>query len=432
MMQCKDIDERMVDFLYQELEGPELEAWTAHVGGCARCGAEVQSLQRTRQALRSLPEAEPSPAVTTRLLHEAGKRAARAQGGGFLDWLHRLVGPVIAHPAWAAAASLLIVVGVAGFLSMRGKVSQHAAIDRPTAAVPEEAVPIRDVGGDKAGGAPAAAPPATVVPDPQPLGKGEGAAAEKPRDVRAPGSPTPEYEPKVPPPAVVSAPPAKKAREDRNVSRTGRTASTEEDGVLKKPLARPKTSNLAADDALGGVGAAPPPPPSPAESAPAPAREQAEYAAPVDAERQADGDRAYAESRKESKDLKAAEPAPAPSAPPEAAPQSPATAGALADQPAQTQPQAQQTKAKAPAIKEPPEQELFRLSQKQATAGQCDEALGTRQRIQRLNPEFYRKRVAGDPVYRSCDEHSRRRAAPSSAPARQKQEATEESIDVKK
>src|SRR5688572_3956204 len=143
MMQCKDIDELMVDFLYQELDDEQMQAWNTHVGGCARCGQEIQSLQRTRQALRALPELEPSPAVSTRLLHEAGKRAARAEGGGVLDWLHRLVGPIIAHPAWAAAASLLIVVGVAGFLSMRGKVSEHAAIDRAPAAAAEE--PIRDV-----------------------------------------------------------------------------------------------------------------------------------------------------------------------------------------------------------------------------------------------------------------------------------------------
>src|SRR5687768_2755550 len=125
MMQCKDIDELMVDFLYQELDDDKMQAWNAHVGACAACGTEMNSLQRTRQALRALPELEPSQAVSTRLLNEAGKRAARSkavEGGGLLDWLHRLVGPIMAHPAWAAAASLLIVVGVAGFLSMRGKV----------------------------------------------------------------------------------------------------------------------------------------------------------------------------------------------------------------------------------------------------------------------------------------------------------------------
>src|SRR6185503_6501515 len=126
MMECRDIDELMVDFIYQELDAEKTEAFRTHVSGCARCGAEIQSLQRTRQALRSLPEAEPSPAVSARLLHEAGKRAAKAEAGGFFGWLAKMIGPVMAHPAWAAAASLLLVAGVAGFLSLRGKVSERA------------------------------------------------------------------------------------------------------------------------------------------------------------------------------------------------------------------------------------------------------------------------------------------------------------------
>jgi anti-sigma factor RsiW len=78
MMQCRDIDELMVEFLYQELEGERLADFQKHVEGCAHCGAEMKSLMRTRQALRALPEAEPSPAVSARLLHEAAKRTAPA------------------------------------------------------------------------------------------------------------------------------------------------------------------------------------------------------------------------------------------------------------------------------------------------------------------------------------------------------------------
>ena len=67
------------------------------------------------------------------------------------------------------------------------------------------------------------------------------------------------------------------------------------------------------------------------------------------------------------------------------------------------------------AKKEPPEQELFRLAQKQASTGLCVEALGNRDRIARMNSEFYRKRVAGDPSLRACEEQQQR----SKRPARQ-------------
>jgi hypothetical protein len=429
MMQCKDIDERMVDFLYQELEGTVLEEWNAHVAGCARCGAEIQSLQRTRQALRALPEAEPSPAVTTRLLHEAGKRAAKTKAaeGGILDWLHRLVGPVIAHPAWAAAASLLIVVGVAGFLSMRGKVSEHAAIDRPTAAVHEEAAPIRDFKADKPADPAAAAPATTVVTSPT------GAElAEKVGEVRAPGSP----------PAVVSRPPAKKARDDlssfADADRRGRTASALEDESLKgsRAAANERAKLERSVDDLGGKPAAPPPaaaePQAPAE------REVGGYDAPADKpqEQTAAGPRLDEESRKEAKDLRSnaapAKPRPSPASAPEPAPAQPAASPPPPPPPApkSSYPQSESVAggagkgdaAEAPPVlakskaKEPPEQELLRLSQKQASTGLCDEALGTRQKIQRMNPEFYRKRVAGDPSYKTCEEQSRRKQAP----ARQK------------
>ena len=63
MLQCRDIDELMVDFLYRELDASRGDAFRTHVATCPRCGAELASLERTRQAMRALPEAEPPQAV---------------------------------------------------------------------------------------------------------------------------------------------------------------------------------------------------------------------------------------------------------------------------------------------------------------------------------------------------------------------------------
>ena len=44
MMQCRDIDELMVDYLYQELDAARMTELEAHMHGCARCEAEIARL----------------------------------------------------------------------------------------------------------------------------------------------------------------------------------------------------------------------------------------------------------------------------------------------------------------------------------------------------------------------------------------------------
>jgi hypothetical protein len=432
MMQCRDIDELLMDFLYQELDAEKTEAFRSHVDSCARCGQEIASLSRTRQALQALPEAEPSPAVTARLLHEAGKRAVRAESGGLLGWLHRLIGPVVAHPAWAAAASLILVAGVAGFLSLRGKVTgqaQEVAVESAPAAM---------------------SAPAAAAPAPPPRDRPAATEEPRPAEVRDLGEGArADYAPKVPAPAVAQPPPAK-AKEKARASldsdpadrrRLGRTASTEEDLKLsakpaerKSAPAKKEAANLAGDD-FGGVAAAPPPPAE--ASQPRDLEKKSEVAA-------SEGEREQAAAGGKGQRLEdapakeppagpastlsargyagAPEPSPAPSAPP---PQTQAPA------PAQTKSLAQNAdEVQSKQTKEPPEQELFRLAQKQATSGLCVEALGNRDKIARMNAEFYRKRVAGDPSLRACEEQQQR----SKRPARQKDglRAPAEAVETQK
>jgi anti-sigma factor RsiW len=183
MMQCNDISELMMDYLYQELDGSQAEAFRSHLVGCNRCNAELEAFQRTRTAMRELPEAEPSQAVTARLLHEAAKRAPRPaqeeESGGLLSWFAGLFRPLVAHPGWAAAASLIMVLGVAGYLKLTGKVDERSQ-DNPaaTAAAEERVESPRLPASEPTGGAtvvtqpvdtPATLPPATSAqPGPEP------------------------------------------------------------------------------------------------------------------------------------------------------------------------------------------------------------------------------------------------------------------------
>jgi hypothetical protein len=70
-----------------------------------------------------------------------------------------------------------------------------------------------------------------------------------------------------------------------------------------------------------------------------------------------------------------------------------------------------------------PEEELFRQAQKEATVGRCATALSIAQKVQRMNGDFYRRRIVGDPTLESCNQQQQRKAksvAPSkTAPANQ-------------
>lgn len=50
-------------YLDGELRGRELDQLVEHLGGCGRCSAEMEELQRVRTAVRSLPVMELPPGV---------------------------------------------------------------------------------------------------------------------------------------------------------------------------------------------------------------------------------------------------------------------------------------------------------------------------------------------------------------------------------
>src|SRR5215470_6290820 len=184
MMQCRDIDELMVEYLYQELDPARAAEFEAHVETCARCGAELGSLQRTRQALRALPDAEPPPALSARLLHEASRRAPNPEGKGLFAWLGRLFQPMLAHPALAATASVVLLLAVTTLVSVRARVSPH-----PQEVVLDKAVTPMAATAPASPPAPAAAPEQPVAAaEKAPEGAVAGESGELAMPPAAPGT----------------------------------------------------------------------------------------------------------------------------------------------------------------------------------------------------------------------------------------------------
>ncbi|MEE8464243.1 MAG: hypothetical protein V3S53_05605 [Gammaproteobacteria bacterium] len=85
---------------------PELRA---HVDGCSACRAELSRLDNLREAMRSLPEIEP-PAGRWQAIVQATSKSASS-------WRQPL--------AWGIAASLLVMVWLAGNLSGRDAIENR-------------------------------------------------------------------------------------------------------------------------------------------------------------------------------------------------------------------------------------------------------------------------------------------------------------------
>lgn len=121
----------LVDLLYGELEGEAAAAAHENIESRLDLASELAELRGLRAMMAELPDEEPPPALSAQLLHAAAKqapagKAARvapvAESTGFFAWLKRLFEPMAMHPAMAAAATFLLVAGVAGALYVSGRV----------------------------------------------------------------------------------------------------------------------------------------------------------------------------------------------------------------------------------------------------------------------------------------------------------------------
>ena len=129
---------------------------------------ELGGMQSLRSLFKDLPDEEPSDAVTNKLMALAAQHApvpARESKGVFA-WFSDLFMPIVLHPGMAAAATLVLVVGVAGTLYVKGeaKMAQPSVASRaeapadtaaaePTSAAAPEESDRDDFGGANAPGA---------------------------------------------------------------------------------------------------------------------------------------------------------------------------------------------------------------------------------------------------------------------------------------
>jgi len=182
-----DIDALLIGALYGELTPADEARLAAHLESHPGDRTALTDLTRTREAVREsrirAEQAEPSQAISALLLQEASRRAPRTppRDPESESWFQRLFrSTIVAHPAMAAAATLVLVVGAAGTLYLHGSVPFAVSEPTVTASAP--------------GAAPPAAAPPVAAPRsessaavPQAAAAGDSAAGSYRVDVAPPG-----------------------------------------------------------------------------------------------------------------------------------------------------------------------------------------------------------------------------------------------------
>jgi hypothetical protein len=119
MVDRHDIDALLIGSLYGELSSADEARLKAHLESHPADRTALDGLTRARDAVRASRifeiQAEPPQSISALLLQEAVRRAPRKEEG----WFARLRRSFLMHPAMAAAAMMVLVVGVAGTLYLR-------------------------------------------------------------------------------------------------------------------------------------------------------------------------------------------------------------------------------------------------------------------------------------------------------------------------
>ncbi len=137
-------EEDLIDLAYGEAGEGVRDELEEHVGGCERCGAKLADLRGTRAFFSQLGDAEPPARVRASLLAEAARAQhvteRRAGAGGPTGAppirggrLKSTLQPLMSHPALAAAATIVVILGVAGALHLQGGSVAVENVAEPTA-----------------------------------------------------------------------------------------------------------------------------------------------------------------------------------------------------------------------------------------------------------------------------------------------------------
>ena len=293
MLDVHDIDALLIGALYGELTPADEARLAAHLESHPTDRSALADMTHARAVVRESRilqvQVEPPQAISALLLQEAARRAprkvvAREESEG---WFHRFVHSFMSHPAMAAAAMLVLVVGVASTLYLRKGdhfADETVAAPSTTAraeqqAADQGAAPRQDQWRGQQGGDTIAAPTAGAagsgsafdadLADRKQLAKGEArderedrlkAKVEGGKDMQKADAT------KAPPRAVahsgvvVQSPPSLAPRELPEAKAPAPTKTAPADDSVRQEVATNAPGGAGPANGVASTGAAPPPP----------------------------------------------------------------------------------------------------------------------------------------------------------------------------
>lgn len=165
MLDREDIDALLIGRLYGELSSTDEARLQAHLAGSsAQAQADKRALEDMTSARSAVRESrllseqvDPPQSISALLMQEAARRAPK-QRSESEGWFARFVRSFVAHPAMAAAATLVLVVAVGGSLYMRnGKQLAEDRVSATERSAPEMSAPAADEMSDRSYNAPTVA-----------------------------------------------------------------------------------------------------------------------------------------------------------------------------------------------------------------------------------------------------------------------------------
>ena len=130
-MDCSQINELLMDYIYQELDHSSVERFEAHLHSCPGCTELISGFEQTRSAFQELPQEDPPAAVSAFLLREAAAAVAPDKEG-FWERLRAGLRVMVMHPAMPIATTLVLVLGVSFGIYRQGPLtSNREMIDVP-------------------------------------------------------------------------------------------------------------------------------------------------------------------------------------------------------------------------------------------------------------------------------------------------------------
>jgi len=141
MLDRQDIDALLIGSLYGELSSTEEARLTAHLESHPADRTALADLTRARDVVRESRilqlQFDPPQSISALLVQEAARRAPKPRDEQ--SWFQRFMRSFMSHPAMAAAAMLVLIVGVAGTVYMRqGDHFAKQTAEAPAAEMPAE------------------------------------------------------------------------------------------------------------------------------------------------------------------------------------------------------------------------------------------------------------------------------------------------------